>query len=374
MLASILKEAGYKTGLDTSPYINRFNERIQINGKSISNKTLSEITARVKKEADQMADHPTEFELVSAIAFTYFLETECEIVVLEVGLGGRLDYTNVIPLPEVAVITPISYDHMAILGDTLEKIAAEKAGIIKKGGTVVSSPQEPEAEKVLRRVCRENDAEISFVDVRDITVNENTLEGQKFSYKNHSNLEISLLGNYQPQNAAAVVTVVEQLRKKGWEIEESALRKGLKKTKWPARFEIMHKRPWVIVDGGHNPQCASVLIDNLQTYFPDKPVSFLIGVMADKDFKAMFDKVIPLAKKVFTVAPDSPRAMNAEELAGYFRAQGVREVRACESVKHGAEEIIKEANEEDIVCAFGSLYMSGELRKFFKSYTGGNCK
>jgi dihydrofolate synthase/folylpolyglutamate synthase len=374
MSASVLSNAGYKTGLHTSPYINNFKELMQINGENISGEKLAEITEFIRREADKMSDHPTEYELIMAVACLYFLEEKCDIALLEVGLGGRLDYTNIIPVPEAAVITPVNYDHMHLLGNTIEEIAREKAGIIKPGGTIVSSPQLPGAESVLRCVCGEQGADIYFIRNGDINISRNTTEGQDFSYKNYNNLNISLLGRCQTQNAAAVIEITERLREKGWKIPGGALRKGLEKTKWPARFEILRRSPWVIVDGAHNAQCADILAENLREYFPGaiagKQISFLIGVMADKDYKSMFDKIMPIAKnakKIITVMPDSPRALDPEISAGYFRDQGIKNAISCESPEAGAELIAKGAEKNDVICAFGSLFMSGAVRKAFDS-------
>ncbi len=368
MLASVLTSAGYKTGMYTSPYINCFNERIQVDGQPIDDQALVALTERVQVEADRMLDHPTEFELVTAIAFAYFHLAGCDIVVLEVGLGGRLDATNVIPVPEVAVITPISLDHVAELGDTAEKIAAEKGGIIKPGGSVVSSPQVQGAADVLRAICMERNASIKFLDAESVKITQNAVEGIRFGYKGHEDLELHLLGSYQAQNAAVVIMTVEQLQSKGWNIGEAAMRNGLAETRWPARFEIVHKHPWVIVDGGHNPQCMDSLVESLNTYFPDQKITFIAGVMADKDYNTMFRK-IPYAKRIFTVTPDSPRALSAGALAAYFYAQGIQaqDVKACENVEQAVKEALKIETEKGVICAAGSFYMAGAIRKLFVS-------
>lgn len=365
MLASVLTEAGYKTGLYTSPFINDFNERIQISGKAIDDEELARVAEAVRQRADTMADHPTEFELITVIAFQYFLQQGCDIVVLEVGLGGRLDATNIIPAPEVAVITPISYDHMAELGDSVEKIAAEKGGIIKKGCVVVASPQEPCVQRVLKEICAAKSACIEFLDAQAIVSKQTTLVEQRFSFKGYDNLTIRLLGKYQLQNAAVVVSVVEKLQQEGWAISESDLRMGLARAQWPARFDIIHQQPTVIVDGGHNPQCVDCLVDNLHTFFPGRPVTFITGVMADKDFKAMFSKIIPLAKRVFTVTPNNPRALDAVELAEFFYTQGVHTVKPCDTIERAMAEVMKTAEKTEVICAFGSFYMAGAIRKMF---------
>ncbi len=367
MSAQVLTAAGYRTGLYISPYINRFHEHIQIDGVPISDQALVEMARRVQEEADRMADPPTEFERITAIAFLYFLESCCDIVVLEVGLGGRLDATNVISKPEVAVIAPISLDHMKELGDTVEKIAAEKAGIIKQGCSVVSSPQLPGVTRVLRDVCALRNASIKFLDQRSVNITRNSLDGIRFRYKRMEDIELHLLGAVQPQNASAVIMVMEQLRSKGWNIGESALREGLRRTRWPARFEIVNKNPWVIVDGGHNRQCMESLADNLNTYFPDKKITFVIGFMADKDYRAMLRIILPFAGRIFTVTPDNPRSMPAEELAEYIRSEGIQEVIACASVESGIKDAMRSETGEGVICATGTFYMAGTIRNMFVS-------
>jgi dihydrofolate synthase/folylpolyglutamate synthase len=365
MLASVLAAAGYKTGLYTSPFINRFNERMQVNGKPIDDAALIRVTELVRQSAEKMPVHPTEFELITAIAFQYFLESQCDVVVLEVGLGGRLDATNVIPVPEVAVITPISLDHVEQLGDTAEKIAVEKAGIIKPGGCAVSAPQVSGVAHTLLSACAERNADITFVDARDVTITRDTLYGQLFNYKQYTGLEISLVGAFQPENAGVVITAAECLRAKGWQIRDSDIYKGLKQTRWPARFEIVQENPYVIVDGGHNPQCAECLAENLRRYFPGQGISFIVGVMADKDYEAMFAKILPFAKRIFTVTPDNPRALNARRLAGYFQKQGIRAVTACDSVEQGVRKALAASGKDDVICSLGSFYMAGAIRGMF---------
>lgn len=360
--ASILSAAGYKTGLYTSPYINRFHERVQTGGVPIGDAALAELTRRVRREAEQLEDHPTEFELITALGFLYFAQEGCDIVVLEVGLGGRLDATNVIPPPEVAVITPISLDHTRELGDTVEKIAAEKAGIIKRGCRVVSSPQAPGVAEVLREVCATQGVLIGFLEPGDVRILHRDIEGTRFAYKGRENLEISLLGTFQPQNAAVVLEVMDVLGALGWNIPPNALQRGLAQARWPARFEVLQREPWFIVDGGHNPQCVDALMDNLSTYFPGKKVTFITGVMADKDFEAMFGKIIPVAKRIFTVTPANPRALSAQALADYFLARGVVEVIPCKGVEQGVREALAREEKEGVICAFGSFYMAGTIR------------
>ena len=236
MLDSILRAAGYRTGLYTSPYIQDFCERMRVDGENIPGETLARLTERVKDIADAMADHPSQFELVTAIAMQYFLEAGCEIVVLEVGMGGALDSTNAIDAPEVAVITNLALEHTEYLGHTLAEIAATKGGIIKRGCSVVAYPNAPEVTDVIERICREQGAPLTWADFDAIRPVADSLDGQVFDYVNQIGLQIPLLGAHQLKNAAMALTVVDALRARGWKIEEEAVREGLAATKWPARF------------------------------------------------------------------------------------------------------------------------------------------
>lgn len=361
ILAAVLTAAGYKTGLYTSPYINRFNERMQIDGQPIEDAPLAALTQQVAAIADAMADHPTEFELITALAFQWFYQQGCDVVVLEVGLGGRLDATNAIPPPLLAVMTAIDLDHVEILGDTLEKIAGEKAGIIKKGTEVVSYPQPPEAAAVLERCCRELEVPLTVADFSRLRLEKRDLQGQSFSFGATAGLHIPLLGPYQINNAALVLTAADRLRDKGWRLPEQALRTGLSRVSWPARFELLRQKPAFIVDGGHNPQGAEKIVEALGIYFPGKKIDFIVGVMADKDYRAMFRLIAPLARRVICVRPDNDRALSATEAATAFKGLGV-EATAATSVAAAVNEALSAAEEDGVICAFGSFYMAGEIR------------
>ena len=278
MLASVLKAAGYKTGLFTSPYIFRFNERMQINGKQIDDAVLAEIVAKVKPAAESMEDHPTEFELMTAAALLWYAQEECEIVVLEVGLGGRFDATNVIDSPEAAVIMNIGLDHVNVLGDTIEQIAFEKAGIIKPGCSVVLYQQEESVMDVIHDRCDEENARLYIADFSKIEPEFDSLMGQSFKYKKEI-YALPLLGSHQLKNAAVVLETVEVLRKKGWNLEQSDVEHGIYAVSWPGRFELINDEPEFIVDGGHNPQCAQSVRDNLLAYFPGRYRVLLLGVL-----------------------------------------------------------------------------------------------
>ena len=364
MLSSVLQSAGYRAGLYTSPFINRFNERMQIDQQCISDDELAELTAEVKPIADGMADHPTEFELITAIGMVYFARHACDIVVLEVGMGGALDSTNVIDVPEVAVITAMGMDHVRELGPTMADIACAKAGIIKAGGDVVSYGGNPEADAVFGRICRERGARLHQPDFAAIVPGPFGLDGQRFSYGAWEDIRIPLAGSYQMQNAAVVLTTIDVLRNKGWKISDAAVYAGMAGTHWPARFEVLCHDPVFIVDGGHNPHGIRATADSLKRLFPDRRIVFLVGVMADKDVESILGLVAPLAERFFTVRPDNPRAMAADELARRIEKLGVP-AEPCASVEEGVRRALALARPNGVACALGSLYMSGDVRNCF---------
>ena len=329
-LASILQAAGLRTGLFTSPYLIAFEERIRVDGANISADDLIEATLLVKEQAEAMADHPTEFELMCAVALVHFARSGCDVVVLEVGLGGRLDSTNVIDAPEVAVIARIGLDHTALLGNTLAAIAGEKAGIVKPGSAVVSWPQEPEAMAAVEAAAA---AAGDALTVPDLALLEaGTVDWgvpgaplRPFSYGRFTDLRTRLLGSYQPANAALAIEAAEALRTRGWAVNDDAVRRGIAETAWPGRFEIVRAasgEPTVVVDGGHNPQGARALADSLADVFPGRKPVFVVGVLEDKDYPAMLETVLPLGAAFVCVAPDNPRALPADKLARAIRWTG----------------------------------------------------
>ena len=366
MLASVLKAAGYKTGLFTSPYLYRFNERMQINGEEIGNEALADIVTRVSIPAEKMEDHPTEFELMTAAAMLWYAEEGCDIVVLEVGLGGRFDATNIISRPEVSVIMNIGLDHTKILGDTVEQIAAEKAGIIKPGCPCVLYQQSESVTQVIRDRCGETGSALTVADFSAIKTEFDSLEGQVFTYKGEA-YAIPLLGEHQRKNAAVVIETAEVLRRRGWRLPQEDVEHGLYAVSWPARFEPVAEEPYFIVDGGHNPQCAQTVAENLQNYFPLCRRVLLMGVLADKDYQGLSEILAPEADKFVCVTPNSDRALPAQELAELLRSFG-KPVTVCDSIKEGVSAAIDAAGPEGMVCAVGSLYMVGEIRACFDLY------
>lgn len=364
MLSSILEEAGYRVGLYTSPFINRFNERMQVNHQPIPDEELAALTEYVRPYADAMADSPTEFELITALAMVWFARQKCDIVVLEVGMGGELDSTNIIDVPEAAVIAAMGMDHVKELGPTMADIARAKAGIIKEGGRVVSYGGNPEADEVIAAVCRARKASLRQPDFSAIVPGDFGLEGQTFSYKGWRGLRIPLVGAYQMNNAAVVLETVEVLRQRGWIISDEAVRQGLADTRWPARFEVLRRDPVFIVDGGHNPHGIRATAESLRRLFPGRKITFVTGVMADKDVEHILGLIVPLADQFFTVRPDNPRAMDAGELARRIEAMGAKAT-ACASVRDGVDRAIQAEGPHGVACALGSLYMSGEVRSCF---------
>ena len=365
MTASILSKAGYRTGLYTSPYIYRFHERIQVDGVEISDEDLTEITEYVKPLADSMAQSPTEFELVCCIAFEYFYRKKCEIVVLEVGMGGAWDATNVIEVPEVAVITNIGLDHTEYLGDTVEKIAETKSGIFKPHGHAVVYRSTPSVEAVYERVCAERDASLRKADFDSLVLKAHTLEGQVFDCGSRKNLVLPLLGDHQLHNASVVLSIADTLIGEGWKISEQNIYDGIRDVRWPGRFDIVCRKPLFIIDGGHNPQCIEALVKNIRDYLAGKKVIALTGVLADKDYADMYKPVMPLVDRFVCITPPNPRKLEAEQLARYLRQAGAQ-AQASESILDGVKKAMDLAGKDGVVLCFGSLYSIGGIRDALK--------
>jgi dihydrofolate synthase/folylpolyglutamate synthase len=367
-ISSILIESGLKVGIFTSPYLERFTERIKINHQEIPREEISRITQLMKDNIDKMLkngdNHPTEFEIVTAMAFQYFYENNCDIVVLEVGLGGRFDSTNVIDRPEVAVITTINYDHMKQLGNTLEEIAFEKAGIIKNNCDVVLHPQSAAVYELFIRICSERNARLHLVDFSKISDLHFDCDGQTFKYNNYGSIKISLLGGHQAGNAVVAIKAAEILGGKGYNISHDTLIKGLFNARWPGRLEIINREPIFLIDGAHNGEGANALSKALKDYFPDKRKIIIIGVLKDKNYKDMIEAVLPIADRFITVTPNSERALPAEKTAEIIRNY-CKNVSVSDTIKEAIEKSLRESESDDVICAFGSLYYIGEVRSYF---------
>lgn len=358
-LSTILTEAGYHIGRYVSPTLFAYRERIQVDGEMIEKEALARHVTAIAQAAGEMEREgkplPTIFEQETALAFLYFKERHCDLVVLETGLGGTLDATNVVKTTVLAVIASIGMDHMEFLGNTLGEIAENKAGIMKPGIPVVSAFQEPEAAEVLSRVSREKECSLHFVEPAALLETVYGYEEQSFSYKEWKHMKIFLAGSYQMQNAALALEAVEQLRTLGYVLTEDQVRTGMAKTVWRGRFTLLHKDPVVIMDGAHNPPAAKVLKDSLERYFQGRKLYFIMGVFADKDYPAVIRMMAPMAERIFTVeTPDNPRALPAHKLAAAV-AEVNPSVQAEASVQEAVKAAMEAAGREGVVIAFGSL-------------------
>lgn len=359
---SALREAGYRTGLYTSPYIQNFTERIQVSGKEIPRQELADITEKVKAASlSMLADgmkEPTIFEMVTAVAFIYFYRMKCDIVVLEVGMGGRLDATNIVPRPEVSVITGVAMDHMEFLGDTIAEIAFEKAGIIRDGGVTATAPLVPEAMNVIRKTADEKNSTLVEADLSGIRMLESGMDGQSYVFQGQK-ISISKLGKYQVRNSALAYTVLEQMKTRWPLLTEDAILKGLEKATWMGRLELLRKEPPFLIDGAHNADGVAALVESLKDLFPGEKFRFVTGVLKDKDYPAMMRLTEDIAVEYYTVTPDSPRALSAEDLRDFLKKDG-QTARSFNSLKEAAEEAWH--SEDMKTVAFGSLYYIGALR------------
>lgn len=365
MLASVLKEAGYRTGLYISPHLRRYNERMQVDGVDISDDDLIRAAQRVKEVCEQLGGTPIVFEVLTLMALWYFAERRCDFVVLEVGIGGKLDATNCIPAPAAALIAQLGFDHTETLGSTIEEIAAQKGGIAKLGSQLVMAEQEPAALRVVEQLCREQGCGFTVADPERLQVLSTSPEGQRLRDRTYGELLLPLAGSHQVKNAANVLTVVEVLKGEGFAIPDRAVRQGIERTVWPARFERLSRSPDFILDGGHNPQCVQAAVQALQDYYPGKKVVFLTGMMKDKDSAAMLAKMAEVAKAFVCLHADSERAFGAQELAREIENTLSLAAYPAASAQEGCALAQRLAGEQGVVCALGSLYLAGEIRAVF---------
>ena len=358
IFSTILKEAGYRVGRYISPTIFDYRERIQVDEEYITREGFARLAGQVKDACERMAEdgfsHPTTFEVETAIALLWFREQSCDIVVLECGMGGLTDATNVVKTTLVSVFAEIGMDHMGFLGDTLSEIARVKGGIIKPGAMAVSTAQRPEVRKVLEEICREKKSgfrEVRKEEIRDVRYE---FENQSFSYKDMQDLKPGLFGSWQIENAALAVEAVLALRDCGFPVEEEQIRKGLLKAVWPGRFTVVDRHPLFIVDGAHNRDAADRLFETLKLYFPDKRKIFIAGVLADKEYDYIMGRLAPLAAKVVAVmTPDNPRALPAAALAADIRKYN-ENVETADSLADAVKRARACAGEDDLILAFGS--------------------
>ena len=373
-MSTILSGAGLRTGRYISPTLYAYRERIQVDGEMIDRESLAALVTVVKEAVDAMEAEkkgsPTVFEVETALSFLYFKEKKCDIVVLETGLGGTLDATNVVKTTVMEMISSIGMDHMEFLGGTLQEIAENKAGIIKPRTWVVSAEQDPQAAAVIRRVCREKECRLSVVDPDAFQDVHSGYDRQTFSYKDWKDVEITLAGTYQVTNAALALEAVEALRNLGYSLTEEQVRKGMKEAFWRGRFSVIHKNPVVVIDGAHNPAAAKVLKDSLETYFQGKDLHFIFGVFADKDYQSVISMTAPLAKHIITIqTPDNQRALPAEQLRDAV-AKVNPSVEAAGSIREAVRKSMENAQKDDVIVAFGSLSFLGELDREVQAMEG----
>ena len=365
MVASVLTASGYSTGLYTSPHLHTFNERIRIDDRLISDDELTALVEKIKPEVEDINEKATygkltTFELITALGFAYFKQKEVDFQVIEVGLGGIVDATNVIIQPEVCIITSISYDHTEVLGNTLAEIATEKAGIIKPGSIVVTSPHVDEVDAVIEKVCL--DAEAKQVRVgRDVTwqglsfdTNQQSfqVEGRLGSYQ----LSIPLLGQHQLENAVTAVAALEVLVERGFNISPESIKAGMAQVNWPGRLQVLKRHPLVVVDGAHNPDSARKLKQALEQYFKFDKAILIIGFSSDKDISKIISELVPLFDKVIATHSIHPRAMPTASVVAEFDRQGVV-AHATEDISIALPLALNLAGEKDLICVTGSMFV-----------------
>jgi dihydrofolate synthase/folylpolyglutamate synthase len=365
--ASALMAAGYKVGLYTSPHLEDYIERIQVNGQPISHELMIELVEQIKPHVAKIPKLTT-FEITTALGFMAFAQQGVTAAVIEVGLGGRLDATNVVT-PRVSVITSLSMDHMAVLGDTLAKIAGEKAGIIKDGVPAVSSPQKEEARAVLERVSKEKNAPLTMVG-RDVTFEllSSSLDGQLVRLTNNVerltlNVQLPLLGSHQISNAA---TAYAALKASGLSVSDEAIQKGFSQVKWPARFEVVRREPPVIFDSAHNDDSFAKLRETLETYFPSKQVYLIFGASEDKNIPGMFREMKPKIRKIIVTRADHPRALEVEKIQGLADQAGVPHEAVTPVSAAFARALELSANDGSIVLSAGSMFVTAEVMREWK--------
>ena len=377
LISSILKSDGYKVGLYTSPHLVDFTERIKINQKPISRKKVSELLERIKPLIEKVSQtppygHPTFFEVITSLAFFYFYEEKVDFLVLEVGLGGRLDATNVTE-PLVSVITHVDYDHMDKLGDSLEKIAREKGGIIKPGGIVISSKQYDEVYKEIKKIADDKNSLI-YSTGKEINykVVKSDIQGVIFDlkgiYHHYKNLHTPLLGRHQADNATTAIAAVEALKMKGTDISQKAIRDGLEKVKWTGRLEIVRNNPTIILDGAHNPNGAKIMHQALEEIFSYRYLTLVLAIFADKDYKKMIEVLAPGADLIIATKAENPRAASpqaiSKEAAKYINEN---KIIAIENIPQAINYALSNSKEDALICITGSLYTVGEAKKYFKT-------
>lgn len=365
MLESILRRAGLRTGLYTSPHLLHVEERITISGRKIGKSALARLILEVGRIAERNGILCTTFELLTAIAFSWFRKSCVDVAVLEVGMGGRLDATNVIQSPLLCILTSIGLDHTDVLGSTISQIAREKAGIIKPGSTVICSSQKPEAMMEIERIAAEMGARMIVVG-RDVSYDlvRSDKNGVLMNFygvsERYERVRIGLLGSHQAENAALVLAAVDELRRKGYRIDEEAIREGLRKVKWPGRFQIIRRKPYIVLDGAHNPDSIEKLVKALDEIFPGVRRIAIFGAMKDKDIKGMLGTLIPVISYLITTRVRSSRSAEPTEISELARSMGMKELCETSGLPEAMERAYKVSSPNDLILITGSLYLIGE--------------
>ncbi|SFB04012.1 dihydrofolate synthase / folylpolyglutamate synthase [Acetitomaculum ruminis DSM 5522] len=376
-ISKILEKAGYKVGVYTSPTIVTYWERIQINGEIISEDAVASLISKladiINNEFGEEDDKPTVFEIETAMAFLYFKEQNCDIVIIETGLGGLTDATNFINNTLLSAISSISLDHMDVLGDSIAEIAKNKAGIMKKGAMAVCLQQEPQAMKVLKEKADELDIKLRVAKKCNIYDIKHGFLTQHFSYKNNKetieDVETGLLGTYQLENASLAIEAALALKEAGFDITLSNIKEGIKDTQLVGRFTKLSEKPLFIVDGAHNADAAVKLKKTVETYLKGMNITFIIGVLADKEYKKIIDTMMDIPQKIYTITPPNPRALDAKELAEDISKVN-KNVTACESIYEAIKLSMENTKEDEAILAFGSLYYLGDVVRSLKEYKG----
>ena len=369
-VSTVLQCAGWKVGRYISPTVMEYLERFQIDGEYMPKEVLLPIVEEVKWAAEQMQmkgmPYPTVFEIETAIAFVYFARENCDYVVLETGLGGRLDATNIVKNTKVCVFASISMDHMAVLGNTLAEITEEKAGILKTESVAVSYPQTEEVRKILQQKADEKNIPLWFADKEQVVVQKEELGSQNFSYKEFQDVEIQLTGRNQIENAITALEVIRALRNQNMSIPDEAIYQGMRRTVWPGRFQVLEASPLVIVDGAHNEDATRRLAENIQTYLQGRPIIGVMGVFEDKAYKTIIEIMQPYLEYVYTIdLPNKDRTLDRRELVRVLKAQGIS-AEDCESVEKALRKAKKSAKDGQAVLVFGSLSYLGEVIRLEK--------
>ncbi len=378
-LEQTLQEAGYRVGRYISPSVFAYEEKIRVNGEWIPKEKVAQYVSEAADAIARLeragAALPTIFEVETAVSFLYFVDQKCDLVLLEVGMGGAGDATNVVKTTILEMFASISLDHMEFLGDTIGKIALVKSGIMKKGVPAVSDAQDPEAEVVLRERAASEGAKIHFAAPDQIDLHRRELTGQTFSYKSHSEITIPLLGTYQLRNAALALEAVDELRVLGWQLPEETVKRGFANTRWPGRFEVLRAggagsgKAWAVMDGAHNPDAAVQLAQSLKAFFPGRRYVYVFGIFADKEYEKVIRITAPLADRIFTIqTPGNSRALPAQELTEAIRGSfSDREITTVgEDIFRALEMADAAAGEEDVIVAFGSLSFLAEVKRYFR--------